>query len=433
MGTRVGQDYLIRTLADELQVLDASVSAPRWPHVEAALNAAPMRAVLREVQNLCWTVARWRRRVGRRAPAFQLPERRGAPRPAGSRILLDITRTIRTGRTTGIERVCLRLAEEGHRSGHAEAVKLDRGEIVAVESGEAIAPGPGDVYVILDTFWDPLAEYLAAAVAVRRAGGRVALCVHDMVPLICPAVVAPRFPAVFAAAFDALLPYVDVVAGVSASTLADFNTVVAGRRSGGDRPGFAFGLGADRPPAPSPDDVALPPEATRHPFFLSVGTLEPKKGYAITLDAFDALWREDRAVNLVIIGGYGWGARAIRRRILAHPRLGKNLFWIRGASDALLASAYRRCQALVQASVAEGFGIPILEAATHGRPIIASDIDVFREIGGDRLSYFSSGDAGSLATSVRAMLATPRVTDDWQAPTWSDSLTRLCAGLRAIA
>ena len=63
--------------------------------------------------------------------------------------------------------------------------------------------------------------------------------------------------------------------------------------------------------------------------------------------------------------------------------------WLPKASDATLRGLYRSATSLIAASRDEGFGLPIVEAAKHGLPIIARDIPVFREVGCDGADYFS--------------------------------------------
>jgi glycosyltransferase involved in cell wall biosynthesis len=74
--------------------------------------------------------------------------------------------------------------------------------------------------------------------------------------------------------------------------------------------------------------------------------------------------------------------------------------YVESASEEELALAYQACVALISASVAEGYGIPIVEAAIHGKPAIVSDIPVFREIGGEGVKYFSLQDSQALSDAI---------------------------------
>ena len=124
-----------------------------------------------------------------------------------------------------------------------------------------------------------------------------------------------------------------------------------------------------------------------------VGTLEPRKGHRIALDAFEALWADGLDVCLVIAGKHGWGVDHLAEAIRTHREFGKRLFWHERVDDAGLAQLYSDCDGLIAASFAEGFGLPIVEAGYFGKPVIASDIPVFREVGDGAVErrFFSVG------------------------------------------
>jgi len=129
------------------------------------------------------------------------------------------------------------------------------------------------------------------------------------------------------------------------------------------------------------------------PSFLAVSTLEPRKSQAQILDAVEVLWAGGQDVNLVLVGQQGWKIDTLVERIAKHVENGKRLFWLKGISDEYLDRVYQASTCLVAASINEGFGLPLIEAARHGTPIIARDIPVFREVAGDSAFYFS-GDTG---------------------------------------
>ena len=124
--------------------------------------------------------------------------------------------------------------------------------------------------------------------------------------------------------------------------------------------------------------------------FLMVGTLEPRKGHLQTLNAFTTLWKNGIEINLVIVGKSGWMVEQLLNSIRNHPELNKRLFWLEGISDEYLEKVYATSTCLIAASEGEGFGLPLIEAAQHKKPIIARDIPVFREVAGDYAYYFGN-------------------------------------------
>ena len=119
-----------------------------------------------------------------------------------------------------------------------------------------------------------------------------------------------------------------------------------------------------------------------------VGTLEPRKGYRLILDAFSQLWATNENVNLLIVGKIGWNTDEVADIIAQHPELNKKLFWLKGISDEYLEKIYAASTCLIAASEGEGFGLPIIEAAQHGISLMLRDIPVFREVAGDSAFYF---------------------------------------------
>jgi glycosyltransferase involved in cell wall biosynthesis len=88
-----------------------------------------------------------------------------------------------------------------------------------------------------------------------------------------------------------------------------------------------------------------------------------------------------------------------------HPERDKRLFWFQGISDEMLEQIYRNSRALLAASEGEGFGLPLIEAAQYGIPILARNLPVFREVASDHAHYFSGSDETALADALREWLA----------------------------
>ncbi len=97
-------------------------------------------------------------------------------------------------------------------------------------------------------------------------------------------------------------------------------------------------------------------------------------------------------------------SRALQTRILTHAEYNNRMHWFTDANDGELAFAYRNSYCVIQASISEGFGLPIIEASLAGASIIAADIDVFHEIAADEPVYFRSCDSEDLAKKLEASL-----------------------------
>ena len=131
---------------------------------------------------------------------------------------------------------------------------------------------------------------------------------------------------------------------------------------------------------------------------LMVGSIEPKKGHLRVLDVLERKWSSGYDRPLAIAGRPGWLASDIVQRIRHSPYFGKKLFWFDDLNDDDLSFAYSRCHALVFASLAEGFGLPLIEASMDRKPSIVFRTAIADEIlGGYGVFFDGSPDALSAA------------------------------------
>lgn len=187
-----------------------------------------------------------------------------------------------------------------------------------------------------------------------------------------------------------------------------------------------FHLGADFYKSPGPIGCPAPSRTRR--IFLMVGTLEPRKRHADVLVAFERLWAEGEDMGLHIIGKPGWMTEDVIGKLRNHPEANRRLVWTAGATDADLERAYSAAHAVIAASEAEGFGLPVVEALSRGTPVIASDIPVFREIAGRHADFFPMGDSAALAEIVRHLAAAPRRSvHGFRWPSWDEATRRALA------
>lgn len=157
--------------------------------------------------------------------------------------------------------------------------------------------------------------------------------------------------------------------------------------------------------------------------FLTVGTVETRKGHEIILEAFELLWRRGIDVHWTIIGKKGWRVEALIGNFEKSPELGERLHWLQNADDEELQLNYLTCNSTIIASEIEGYGLPIIEALKLKSGVIASDIPVFREVGGDHVIYFNRNDPEALAQQIEMLSSdidiVPR--PEIQPPSWQDA------------
>jgi len=134
---------------------------------------------------------------------------------------------------------------------------------------------------------------------------------------------------------------------------------------------------------------------------LMVGTLEPRKGHSQILQTFDQMWAQGSQDQLVIVGRPGWLMEEFIQKLEAHQFLGGRLFWFRQASDEYLKRIYDASTCLIAASYNEGFGLPLVEAARFGKPIIARDTEIHREVAGSSAFYFTGSDIEEINHKIK--------------------------------
>lgn len=136
-------------------------------------------------------------------------------------------------------------------------------------------------------------------------------------------------------------------------------------------------------------------------YLLSVGRLEPRKNHISLLKAYAKL--EDIAPPLVIIGQRHFGFNKLfeMRDALG---LKNRVRFLEDVSDDELPAIYRHAKLFVYSAVAEGFGIPILEAMASGVPVISSNTTSMLEVAGDAAILVDPSDVASLETGIKRVL-----------------------------
>jgi glycosyltransferase involved in cell wall biosynthesis len=134
------------------------------------------------------------------------------------------------------------------------------------------------------------------------------------------------------------------------------------------------------------------------PYLLWVGALEPRKDVPTLIRAFEQLAAEIPH-RLVLVGPDAWGAEVITERIAASPVRDRivRTGWI---SEDTKADLYRHADAFAYPSLAEGFGLPVLEAMACGTPTVTTTGSAPEEVAGDAALTVAPGDAEALAAAI---------------------------------
>ncbi|MCL4526367.1 MAG: glycosyltransferase family 4 protein [Gammaproteobacteria bacterium] len=347
--------------------------------------------------------------------------------PGGQTLLIDISELVLHDVHTGIQRVVRSLLQELLRhppAGYAvEAVYADAAsqlryarKFISATIGKNLAELEEPLVSIYsgDVFFCPdlhLNYPFATLAALQQRGLRVVFTVYDIIGLSNARLIPRAYELAFTDWFSGVMSVADAVVCDSRAVADEVGAWLEGHPDLRNRslPIGYFHLGADLKASqptqgPEGEGAEVLAACQSRPTLLMVGTLEPRKGHAQALAAMELLWEDGIHLNLVIVGKEGWRSHDLVRRLRRHPERNQRLFWLEKASDALLMQLYAQSTALLAASYAEGFGLPLIEAAHYGLPIIARDIPVFHEVAGEFAFYFPDTDSAALADSLRRWL-----------------------------
>lgn len=389
------------------------------------------------------------------------------PHPRLRHLFVDVSALVHRDLKTGIERVTRRVLSElllnpptGWRIepvyatsdglGYKSARKFTSAFLGIPDdwaSDDPIDPYCGDLFFGLDFHNTVPVRQEPLLLQWRNFGVRVIFLVYDLLPVLLP----HHFPEGNAQIHERWLTMVAKMDGavcISKAVADQFRDWWKAKGLHEPRRPFALSfchLGADfetgiSTSGPSADVRSLLSDVAQGPLFLMVGTLEPRKGHLQTIQAFDHLWAQGVHAHLVIVGQEGWRdvPNHLRRTIPRlmetlrnHPQRGKRLHWWPNLGDDSLRAVYQAATCLIMASEGEGFGLPLVEAAHHGVPLLVRDIPVFREVAGNHALYFPDTlDPITLADYIQKWLELYRsqrhpTSTDLRGLTWKESVQNL--------
>ena len=270
--------------------------------------------------------------------------------------------------------------------------------------GPAVRFRPDDTLLLPGMGWSYLDTDRLRAIKAT-SGCRVASLCYDLIPITHPHFYTAEDREAFAGYWRAILPVLDqtlVTAEAISSDLASW----CGRLNLEPPPTAIVDLGYDRPPE---DPVEPLPEGQREGrFALFVSTIEPRKGHATLLAAWQRLLAQNipqlHDFRLVFVGRPGWMVDDVLRR-LDPPPWGVRHF--SGCSDERLASLYRHAAFCCYPSQYEGYGLPLIEAFARGKAVVSSSGGALPETAGGLAPILDPLDVEAWAAMLGDWIAHP--------------------------
>ncbi|KMW58780.1 Glycosyl transferase, group 1 [Candidatus Rhodobacter oscarellae] len=254
----------------------------------------------------------------------------------------------------------------------------------------------------------------------RVENAQVSVLVHDMIPLDFPEYQRAGTVARFEQRMRAVAAHADRVICISADTERRVRHWFG--QWGREVPTHVAHIGVE---IPEPGEMpAL--EGLNRPYFVTIGTIEPRKNHALLLDIWQDLGAQ--APALVVAGPRGWENAEVFRRLDANPA---NVIEANGLDDGALAALIQNAAGLLFPTLAEGFGLPPAEALGLGTPVICSDLPVLREILGDMPIYANTNNMYLWKQSILQLLGqddradTSKRSKPQALPTWDAHFNRV--------
>lgn len=388
------------------------------------------------------------RTVRRSLPSRTVPLRR---------LFVDVSSIVRQDAQTGIQRVvrsiCRELGEGSWPDLTIHSVAATKRRPYAVVATDlmprgANSPGtgplelgPGDTFLGLDLCAHLFSHHEMQLRRWRAAGADIAVVVYDLLPLAHPGWFNAKTARHFRRWLDVVGRRASVVLPISRTVQTDLAGFLAKWHS--DRMDriatHVLPLSGDiglfgRERVEESDLVANAMQS--RPALLMVGTIEPRKGHASALAAHRSAWAASpkTAPLLVLAGKPGWQTEALQTELRGLDLARDGAVWLCEVSDNRLDRLYRACHGVLVASLGEGYCLPLHEALAYGKPVLARDLPVLRELQTAGLSYFTRDDPVSLANAFIRFAADPiPATQPPDLRGWAESVQSLMRVLTAAA
>lgn len=275
------------------------------------------------------------------------------------------------------------------------------------------------------------------AAILKRERARFVCLVHDLIPLQYPEYAREGGAAEHHVRIRTVLEHADGIVCNSQATrdaLAPWMDVV-----GRSPPSVVAHLGTHLH-----DLRAEPLPISARPYFLCIGTIEPRKNHLLLLN----LWRRMAEKHgplaiprLVIVGRRGWENEQIVDMLERCPVLKGCVEEEGRLSDRQVADLLPNARALLMPSFAEGYGMPVAEALNLGTPVVCSDLPALYEVGRDVPEYCDPLDGPAWLRAIEDLASIDSVIRErqtaamrsWHPPEWSTHIAKVCELLHRLA
>jgi glycosyltransferase involved in cell wall biosynthesis len=236
---------------------------------------------------------------------------------------------------------------------------------------------------------------------LKRERAHFICLVHDLIPLEYPEYARPGGAAIHARRIETIVTLADGIIANSRATLDALQPYLD--RSGRQPITTVAHLGTDPP-------MAFPPREGERPYFVCIGTIEPRKNHLLLLNLWRRLSERNGAANipkLLIIGRRGWENEQVIDMLERCTALEGCVEEHNHLPDREVQRLLRYSQGLLMPSFAEGYGMPVSEAIALGVPVVCSDLPALREASLDKARFIDPLDGLGWLAAIEDLASRP--------------------------
>ena len=368
------------------------------------------------------------------------------------RLLIDVSVIIQHDAGTGIQRVVRTIWKElrQHEQKYGDFILIP---VYATrkkayryvdkngrKTNKKVIVRSNDIFLGLDWSAHILTANEATLYKWKMQGVRMHFVLYDFLPLLYPEWFTLKTVNKFKRWLRTIVIYSDSILSISNTVQLDLSLWLRQNVNGNTPKINIFPLGGDFFPSLSKKnvsfDLASVPAAEAQmlenkEFFLTVGTLEPRKGHKELLSAFEYLWERGYNFIWVIVGRPGWHTEEFQQYVLSHPNFEKLVYWYQNVDDVSLDLIYKLTQGVIVPSKGEGYGLPVIEALSYKKKVLVRDLPVFREIAGDSVTFFEIDTPDQLGKKILDFRKNlnhqedSSISLDFNSISWSNSVNQL--------
>lgn len=301
----------------------------------------------------------------------------------------------------------------------------------------------GDVLLVLGSPWSrPDYAGLIKTLASRH-GIRLALLIYDIIPLQYPEWCDRGLVRIFRAWFSTVMPLADTIFSISHATAIDLKRYAGQNdvRLRADVKVVPIGTGFSR--SRSPDMAMLPSSRLlpRTDYALIVSTIEARKNHELLFRVWNRLLAEKprkQVPTLVFAGRVGWLVSDLMQELYNCNWLDGKIQLVDNPTDAELELLYRGCLFTLFPSLYEGWGLPVTESLSFGKPCVISNRSSLPEAGSELARYFDPENANEAYETIRSTIEDVaglaawegRIRQTFRPVPWKETASAILDGLR---